>query len=68
MTKQTQKKVIKEKVKVAAFSELKKNSTKEKTKEIQFEELKLSFYLAYNERTSLSQIVFSIWSKTIDIK
>ena len=69
MTKQTWKKLVKEKVKVAAFAELRKdNSTKEKTKEIQFEELKLSSYLADNERTSLSQIVFSIRSKTLDIK
>ena len=69
MIKQTWKKLVKEKVKVAAFAELRKdNSTKEKTKEIQFEELKLSSYLADNERTSLSQIVFSIRSKTLDIK
>ena len=69
MTKHSWKKFVKEKVKLAAFTELKnKNSRKEKTKEIHFEELKLSEYLEENERTTLSQIIFSIRSKTMDIK
>ena len=69
MTKEAWKKLVKEQLKVTAFTELlQENSTKEKTKGIHFEELKISSYLEENERTSLSQTIFSIRSKTLDIK
>ena len=56
-------------MKIAAFSELiLENSTKSKTKEVKFEELKMSSYLEENKRTSLSKFIFSIRSKTLDIK
>ena len=68
MTKQAWKTFVKEKVKYAAFTELvKENSTKEKTKNIQFNELTISEYLEVNSRTSLSQLIFSIHSKTLDM-
>ena len=69
MTKEAWKKLIKEQVKVTAFTELlQEKSTKEKTKGIHFEEFKLSSCLEENGRTSLSQTVFSICSKSLDIK
>ena len=69
MTKQAWKTFVKEKVKYAALTELvEENSTKEKTKTIQFNELKMSDYLEVNLRTSLSQLIFSIRSKTLDVK
>ena len=63
------KKYIKEKVKSAAFRLLvNENSTKKKTKDIHFNELKMSKYLERNQRTVLSKIIFSVRSKTLDIK
>ena len=48
------------------FSE--ENSTKEKNKSIVFSELKLSEYLVRNKRTLLSKLIFSVRSKTLNIK
>ena len=44
------------------------NSLLKNTKEISFEELKPSDYLQDNRNTSLSKIIFSLRSKTLDIK
>ena len=44
------------------------NSTKEKTKDIIFNEIKISDYLFYNQKTSTSKVIFSIRSRTLDIK
>ena len=66
-SKHAWKKLLKDVVKNAAFKEL-ENSTKSKTKEVQFDELRMSDYLEQNRRTSLSKLIFSIRSKTIDIK
>ena len=69
ITKQSWTKYVKNKIEVAAFNELSnENSTKEKTKSIQFEDMKISKYLELNMRTSLSRLIFSVRSKTIDIK
>ena len=69
MSKWSWKKFIKAKIKAAALITLtEENSSKEKTKDIVFEQLKMSDYLAVNENTSLSRIIFSIRSKTLDIK
>ena len=68
-SKHAWKKLLKDVVKNAAFKELMlENSTKSKTKEVQFDELRMSDYLEQNRRTSLSKLIFSIRSKTIDIK
>ena len=57
------------KIKDSAFKYLiTKNSALEKTKEVQFEELQTSAYLVDNRNTTLSKIIFSIRSKTFDIK
>ena len=63
------KRFLNNKIKVAAFENLKEeNSTKEKTKNIIFNEFKMSTYLFENKKTSTSQIIFSVRSKTLDIK
>ena len=68
-TKQSWKKFLKHKVKIAAFNHLLlENSTKEKTREVKFEDLKMSQYLEKNIKTTLSKLIFSIRSKTLDIK
>ena len=62
-------KQIKEKLKFAAFSYLvNENSKREKIKNTVFEDLKISEYLKLNKRTSLSNFIFSVRSKTIDFK
>ena len=69
ISKWSWKKYLKEKTSKAAFKFLvEDNNTKEKTKEIQFYELKMSGYLFRNEKTKLSKIIFSIRSKTFDLK
>ena len=56
-------------VKHAALEELNhENSTKEKTKDIKFNELKMSQYIQENERTKTTKVIFSVRSKTLDIK
>ena len=61
--------MIKKKVKELALTRLvEENSRKDKTRSIQFTELKMTQYLFENERTSLSRIIFSVRSKTLDIK
>ena len=63
------KRFLNNKIKVAAFENLKEeNSTKEKTKDIIFNEFKMSTYLFENKKTSTSKIIFSVRSKTLDIK
>ena len=44
------------------------NKNKEKTGDIKFESLKMSKYLEENKRRSLSKLIFSVRSKTLDIK
>ena len=69
MSKWKFRKEVKLKVKFAAFSHLvKENSTKDKTKHIRFEDLTISEYLKQNKISSLSNFIFSIRSKTLDIK
>ena len=69
MTKPNWKKYIKEKVLCAAFqSMITENKNKEKTCDIKFESLKMSKYLDENKRRSLSKLIFSVRSKTLDIK
>ena len=69
ISKVSWKKYVKEKVKYAAFKYLlSENSSKEKTKDIHFKEFKMSVYLERNENTMLSKIIFSVRSKTLDIK
>ena len=69
ISKKARTKYIKKKVTIAAFAELSnENSTEDKTKIIQFEDLKIGEYLESNKRTSLSKLIFSICSKTIDFK
>ena len=61
------KKYVKEKVKITAFRYLiGENSNKEKTNYVLFEKLEMSEYLVRNKRTSLSKIIFSVRSKTLD--
>jgi hypothetical protein len=60
---------VKEKVKIAAFRYLiGENNSKEKTNDVVFEKLEMSEYLVRNKGTSLSKIIFSVRSKTLDIK
>ena len=62
-------KYTKNKVTIAAFAALSiKNSTKERKKKKEFEDLKISEYLESNKKTSLSKVIFSIRSKTFDLK
>ena len=44
------------------------NSTKEKTKDIKFSEMKMGEYLKKNRNSQITKIIFSIRSKTLDIK
>ena len=63
------KQLVKRNVKMAAFEYLlKENSTKEKTKSIKFDTFSMSPYLFENRSTSLSKIIFSVRSGTLDIK
>ena len=63
------KKYIKNAVKEVVFKHLtSENALLEHTKEIVFNELKTSEYLLDNRNTSLSKIIFSLRSKTFDIK
>ena len=60
---------IKSVVKESAFQHLaNENSKLEKTKDIHFEDLNTSEYLLDNRSTTLSRIIFSLRSKTLDIK
>ena len=60
---------MKNKIKETIFKQLTlKNSLLENTKDVHFEELKTSNYLLENGSTSLSKIIFSIRSRTFDIK
>ena len=69
MSKWRWKVLLKGKTKSAAFSYLcEENSRKEKTKDITFDKLEISPYLQENERKSLSIIIFSIRSETLQIK
>ena len=69
MSKWQWKKLVKQKTLLAAFIFLNEdNKTKEKTKHIHFEKLEIGSYLKENERRGLSKIIFSIRSKTLDIK
>ena len=63
------KKIIKIKTKEAALKYLtEENIKKDKTKHIFFADLKRSKYLLNNKSTSLSKTIFSVRSKTLDIK
>ena len=70
MSKWSFKKLVKERIKFAASSFLVEENRKrgKKTRDIEFEDLKISEYLKENNRTSLSTLIFSIRSKTLDIK
>ena len=69
MPKKKWKLYLKKKTISAAFDYLVyENRNKEKTKMIVFEQLEMSQYLKENISTSLSQVIFSIRSKTLDIK
>ena len=69
MTKHAWRKYITEMVLCAAFQNMiKENNDKEKTCDIKFESIKISKYLEENKRTSLSTLIFSVISKTLDIK
>ena len=61
--------ILKKKTNIAALKYLlEENSRKEKTKDIHFEKLEMSPYLQENERKSISTIIFSIRSQTLQIK
>ena len=61
--------LLKMKTKHAAFEYLcEENSRKEKTKDVHFEKLEMTPYLVENERKSLSSIIFSIRSETLQVK
>ena len=58
-----------EKTDTAAFNFLlKDNESKDRTKDIKFYELRMSEYIFENKNTKISQVIFSIRSKTFDIK
>ena len=62
-------KFIHERVKYfALFSLTEENKHKSKTKHIKFETLTMRKYLEKNQNTSLSKIIFSVRSGTMDIK
>jgi hypothetical protein len=68
-SKKSWKDFIAVKVKEKAFKELiYENSKLEHTKDIIFKELRLSNYLEDNRNNSLSKIIFSVRSRTLDIK
>ena len=61
--------IVETKVKETAFqSLLEENSMKDKTRTVSFTELKMTEYLNENKRTSLLKLIFSMRSKTLDIK
>ena len=63
------KKIVKLKLNQAALKQLtEENNKKEKTKHISFHELRLNQYLSENKSTPLSKTIFSVRSKTLDIK
>ena len=69
MSKWKWKSYIKKKVKSAALKSLVyENSSMKKTRNINFSSLDMSQYLRENVKLSLTKIVFSLRSKTIDIK
>ena len=47
---------------------MEENNKREKTRHIKFSDFKMSEYLEKNMRTSLSTFIFSIRSKTLDLK
>ena len=60
---------IDHKIKQAALEYLNdENSRMEKTKEIVFDELKMSDYLFENKESSITRIIFSMRSGTLDLK
>ena len=60
---------IKQQTEAAAFNYLnEENKSKEKTKDVHFEKLETSPYLLRNNRKSVSNIIFSIRSETLQIK
>ena len=68
-SKFTWKKYIRKKVKMCALKHLnEENQSKERTKSIEFNELTMSHYLAESKKTELSKIIFSVRSKTLDLK
>ena len=61
--------MVRNSVKACALKHLaSQNSQLEKTKDIVFDKLETSEYLLDNRSTSLSKIIFSIRSKTLDGK
>ena len=61
--------LVKKAIKQSALLDLtSEKSNLKNTKEISFDELKSSEYLLDNRSTSLSKIIFSLRSKTFDIK
>ena len=69
MSKQQWKKLINQKIKEKALNYLvAENDKKEKTRHIKFNKLEMSNYLNENKSTSLSKLIFSIRSGTLDIK
>jgi hypothetical protein len=68
-TKTKWKNVVSDKVKRTAFDDLVAENLKlENTKNIVFKEMKLSNYLNDNRNSTLSKIIFSVRSNTIDLK
>ena len=69
MSKWKWKKYIKERTKTTAFTSLVfDNSSKKKTKNILYSEFEMKEYLKENVSLSLSRTIFSLRSKTLDIK
>ena len=69
MSKRQWKKLINQKIKEKALNYLvAENDKKEKTRHIKFNKLEMSNYLNENKSTSLSKLIFSIRSGTLDIK
>ena len=69
MSKWKWKKIVKEKTHIASLKYLSfENSKREKTKHIIFNELKMRTYISENKHTSLTRVIFSIRSRTLDIK
>ena len=69
ISKWSWKKYLREKVTKAAFKFLiEDNDRKEKTRDIKFYQLQMNEYLFQNENTNISQVIFSIRSKTLDLK
>ena len=63
------KQIIKQKTHISAIYYLTvENMKREKIWDIIFRELKMSQYISENKRTSLARVIFSIRSKTLDIK